>query len=326
MSPRVSVVMATHNRAQLVGRAIASVRGQSLVDWEMICVDDGSTDETAAVIQAIGEPRVRLIRLPRNRGASHARNVGIDAARADYVAFLDDDNEWAPAMLEALLARAADPDGAPPGVVYCLAYRENDATGRFAPPWRLIPRGDVFRRLLEGWNPWLSCVIVHRPALTAAGAFDESLPAFEDYDLFLRLAANGARFVGVSRPLLIRHEHHGRGAASGDPVRLRRGLEGLDRKWREAILGRTGRATYRRWRARLHAGVEFVAVRNAVGRGQRWSAWRRVAAMGRYLPWSIHFPALAAVLVVLGPTGYDRLAHLRDAVLRYGRDERPRRA
>jgi glycosyltransferase involved in cell wall biosynthesis len=65
MSPRVSVVMATYNRAQLVGRAIASVRGQSLVDWEMICVDDGSTDETAAVIQAIGEPRVRLIRLPR---------------------------------------------------------------------------------------------------------------------------------------------------------------------------------------------------------------------------------------------------------------------
>jgi GT2 family glycosyltransferase len=231
-----------------------------------------------------------------------------------------------PAILEALLARAADPDGAPPGVVYCLAYRENDATGRFAPPWRLMPRGDVFRRLLEGWNPWLSCVIVRRPALTAAGAFDESLPAFEDYDLFLRLAANGARFVGVSRPLLIRHEHHGRGAASGDPLRLRRGLEGLDRKWREAILGRTGRATYRRWRARLYAGVEFVAVRNAVGRGQRWSAWRRVAAMGRYLPWSIHFPALAAVLVLLGPTGYDRLARLRDAVLRYGRDERARRA
>ena len=116
-------------------------------------MDDGSTDETAAVIQAIGEPRVRLIRLPRNRGASHARNVGIDAARADYVAFLDDDHEWAPTMLETLLARAADPDGAPPGVVYCLAYRESDATGRFAPPWRLMPRGNVFRRLLEGWNP-----------------------------------------------------------------------------------------------------------------------------------------------------------------------------
>jgi hypothetical protein len=59
---------------------------------------------------------------------------------------------------------------------------------------------------------------------------------------------------------------------------------------------------------------------------KRWSACRRVAAMGRYLPWSIHFPALAAVLVLLGPTGYDRLARLRDAVLRYGRDERARRA
>ena len=75
--------------ADVPGVAIASVRGQSLLDGELICVDDGSTDETAAVIQAIGEPRVRLIRLPMNRGASHARNVGIDAARADHTSRSD---------------------------------------------------------------------------------------------------------------------------------------------------------------------------------------------------------------------------------------------
>jgi glycosyltransferase involved in cell wall biosynthesis len=94
-------------------------------------------------------PRVSVVMATHNR----ARNVGIDAAQADHVAFLNDDNEWAPAMLEALLARAAEPDGPSPDVVYCLTYRQNDAMGRFAPPWRLIPRGDVFRRLLarRGW-------------------------------------------------------------------------------------------------------------------------------------------------------------------------------
>jgi hypothetical protein len=181
----------------------------------------------------------------------------------------------------------------------------------------------VFRRLLEGWNPWLSCVIVRRPALTAAGAFDESLPAFEDYDLFLRLAANGARFVGVSRPLLIRHEHHGRSAISGDPLRLRRGLEGLDRKWREAILGRmverhTGAGglacmpASSSWRSGTRSGA---ASGGAPGVGwRRWGDTFRGRSISR----------AAAVLVLLGPTGYDRLARLRDAELRYGRDESAR--
>jgi glycosyltransferase involved in cell wall biosynthesis len=316
MSIRVSVVLATRNRAALVERAIASVRGQTTGGWELICVDDGSTDDTAEVIRAIRDPRLRLVRLPDNRGVCRARNAGIEVARGEYVAFLDDDDEWVPETLGALLARATMRDGPLPGVVYGLSSRRNDATGRLAAPPRLIPAGDVFRRLLEGWNPMLPSIMVRRPVLAAAAGFDDRLPAFEDYDLLLRLAAEGTRFAGVGRPLLVRHEHHGRGTISGDPKRLRAALDLLDAKWRETIVGRAGRWTYRRWRARLSSSVEFVAVSNAAARGDRGQAWRDAARMARFLPWSVQFPALAAAAALLGPAAYDRLARLRDAMRR----------
>jgi glycosyltransferase involved in cell wall biosynthesis len=320
MSARVSVVIATRNRARLVGRAIASVRGQTAGDWELICVDDGSTDDTVDVIGAIAEPRLRLLRLPDHRGASRARNAGIEAARGEHVAFLDDDNEWVPQALAALVAPAADgPEGPRPDVVYGLTSRLNDATGRIAPPGRLMPGGDAFGRLLQGWNPMVSSLAVRRTALTAAGGFDDRLPAFEDYDLLLRLAADGARFAGVGRPVLIRHEHHGRGAISGNPERLRAALDALDAKWHDIVLRRAGRGAYRRWRARLASSVEFVAVRNAAAQGRRGQAWRGAARMARFLPWSVRFPALAAAAALLGPAGYDRVARVRDAMLRYGR-------
>jgi hypothetical protein len=110
--------MAIHNRAQLVGRAIASVRGQSFLDWEMICV---------------AMPTFRACW----RRDSLEAGSGARAARRS--------SGSPPPSRRWIRRRAADPDGAPPGVVYCLAYRENDATGRFAPPWRLMPRGDVSR-------------------------------------------------------------------------------------------------------------------------------------------------------------------------------------
>src|SRR5438034_10787138 len=85
----VTVIVPTHNRARLLGRAVASVQRQTVDGWELVCVDDASTDDTAAVIEAVADPRIRLIRLPRNGGAGRARNRGVATARGDYVAFLD---------------------------------------------------------------------------------------------------------------------------------------------------------------------------------------------------------------------------------------------
>src|SRR5215207_9882789 len=94
--PRVSVIVPVFNRVKLVGRALDSVAAQTFQDYEVIVVDDGSTDGSADFIQNRGVAKVRVIRCPENRGAAAARNVGVAAASGHYIAFLDSDDTWEP--------------------------------------------------------------------------------------------------------------------------------------------------------------------------------------------------------------------------------------
>ena len=116
--PRVSVVIPTHNRAEWLPRAVGSVLAQTWTDFELLIVDDHSTDETPAAIARFADARIRSFRHERNFGQSKALNTGIEHARGEYVAFLDDDDAWLPAKLAAQVALL---DAAPPGVglVYC---------------------------------------------------------------------------------------------------------------------------------------------------------------------------------------------------------------
>ena len=109
----VSVILPTYNRAAQVGQAIASVVAQSHRAWELIVVDDASTDDTCAVVRSFADPRIFLVRLPFNCGSPmRPRNVGLQLARGDYVAYIDDDNTWRPQHLERLLAAVAAHPGA----------------------------------------------------------------------------------------------------------------------------------------------------------------------------------------------------------------------
>src|SRR5436190_11436655 len=103
MSPTVSVVIPVFNRAVAVRRAIDSVLAQTFQDFEIIVVDDGSTDDTAESVSSFQDPRITLIRHDRKRGGSAARNTGIRSSSGAYVAFLDSDDEWLPAKLERQL-------------------------------------------------------------------------------------------------------------------------------------------------------------------------------------------------------------------------------
>jgi len=102
--PTVSVIIPTYNRAHLVGRAIRSVLNQTYQDFEIIVVDDGSTDNTEEVVKSFNDPRIRYIRHEKNRGGSAARNTGIRVARGEYIAFLDSDDEWLPMHISRKLA------------------------------------------------------------------------------------------------------------------------------------------------------------------------------------------------------------------------------
>ena len=198
MTPRVSIVMPTRNRATLLPRALASVYAQTVEEWELIVVDDGSLDDTPALITAAAaaDPRVRAI-CTTGIGAAAARNRGIAAASAPYIAFLDDDDEWLPAKLERQLEVAAD------DVLVHTAFIETDgADVRLA---GLVDVGaDTLVTLLRGNQLGNSTVLAPRRALNAVGGFDERLPRLQDWDLWLRLAAR-LRFRLLPQPLVRIH-------------------------------------------------------------------------------------------------------------------------
>ena len=183
----VSVVIAAYNQAAWLGHAIESVRAQSFEDWELVVVDDGSTDATREVASRhTADGRIRYVHQARGE-RSAARNRGIAASSAPLVAFLDADDVWLPEKLaKQVTALAADPIA---GLCYTPA-RFIDAAGRPLPirkPPRAIS-GEVFARLMRGNVIILASVLVRRRCLEEVGGFDTTLNACEDWDLWLRIA------------------------------------------------------------------------------------------------------------------------------------------
>ena len=190
----VSVVIPAYNAAATLDQTLRSVREQTHRTLEIIVVDDGSTDATAAIVQqhASADGRVQLLR-QRNAGVAAARNLGWQRARADWVAFIDADDLWLPAKIERQLA-ALDAAGERVGLVYCW-YARIDHAGRIAgtqhdPRWH----GDVLEPILmSNFVGNGSAALICRAALVAAGGFDAGLQArgahgCEDYLLYFRIA------------------------------------------------------------------------------------------------------------------------------------------
>ena len=299
--PLVSVAIPTCNRAHLVGRAIRAALAQTFEDIEVLVVDDGSTDGTPDVLAGFDDPRVRRVRHQRNHGISRTRNTAIRLARGQWMAFLDDDNEWAPDYLERQLALAATrPDAA---VVYCRACvrdaRSGAETARPATLWQ----GKVFGPLLRGWIPLMSGTLIRMSALTAVGGFDERLRATEDRDLWMRLAPS-TDFAGMTDVLLIRNVGHGV-QLSRDPQLAAGDVAILGQKWRTAITNSCGRRAYRRWHLQLVVWAEECGVERAIeaGAGARVAAARCARRLFRFLPWSAPHLTEALALSVLGLPG-----------------------
>lgn len=193
-SPAISVIMPVYNRADAVGRSVASVLGQSFANFELIVVDDGSTDRTIEVLKDIANPRLRLIELPQNVGGNAARNHGIRAARADLVTFLDSDDEYLPGRLENTVRYFSDHPELDLLVDACIKR------------WPSVPgRRDLIRENPELWgNQAVLAALFDRrlfkatPGITVrletalrAGLFDEGLRRRQDYDFILRVARVG---------------------------------------------------------------------------------------------------------------------------------------
>ncbi len=301
--PTVSVLIPAHNRRDVLSRAIASVLNQTFSDFELLVVDDGSTDGTVAFVRGIADPRIRLLCLGSNHGVGRARNAGIQAARGGLVAFLDSDDEWLPGKLERQVARFRDATDQRVGVVYCRCAAYEHATQRERGHRHPLYEGDVFLRLLGGWQPpTASVVMVDRATLARVGAFDEAVPYAEDYDLWLRLAQASVHFLGVDEVLAIKHDSEG-WQLSADPAIRARALRILRARWGPLIRRHLGRGSYRRWQAKQSARVHetrYARVVDALARGDRRAAWKDSLAMFGSRPWGA-WPFRTFALALLGP-------------------------
>lgn len=187
--PLVSVILPTYNRAGLVRQAVASVRAQTLDDWELLVLDDGSTDDTSrlAAEWCAADPRIRYVPLP-HRGRSAARNAGIAVASGRYIAFLDSDDLFLPEKLARSIAAL---EGHPAsGLLYTPAYCFNER-GDFPCRYNRQNRsGRLYRQVAFFHRLPLTTptIVVPRHVIDRVGGFDETLDRFEDIDMWRRIA------------------------------------------------------------------------------------------------------------------------------------------
>jgi glycosyltransferase involved in cell wall biosynthesis len=209
----VSVVIPTRGRLDLLSCAVGTALGQQGVEVDVIVVDDASPDTTAAWVANRKDPRLRLVRHATQRGVSAARNSGVREARGTWVAFLDDDDMWAPDKLMSQLSAAT---AAGRGWVYTGEVHVDERLsllggGPPLPPAEAMAMLSSYNTLPAGG----SNVVVRADLLVAVGPFDVSLRRTEDWDMWIRLARTGPP-AWVCRPLLA-YRHH-RGNAGTDPA------------------------------------------------------------------------------------------------------------
>ncbi len=210
--PVVSIILPTYNRLEYLKEAVESVRAQTFTSWELIVVDDGSTDASVAWIEALGDARVTVLAHDHTANKSRLRNAGLARARAEWIAFIDSDDRWLPQKLERQLVFHA----ANRGVRWSYTGRVMiDADGNLMPavlfkPW-MPHSGRILERVLSlDANIALPSVMAERALLNEVDGFDEARGSAEDYDLWVRLAERCECGV-LDDPLLEVRKHRAAG-------------------------------------------------------------------------------------------------------------------
>jgi len=208
--PAVSVILPVYNRASTIGRSIQSVLDQSYEDFELIVVDDCSTDGTDRKVRSYTDPRVKYFRLDERVSAGAARNFGMRKSSAEFLAFQDSDDEWVADKLDgqvsALRRLASDV-----GVVYSdmeRIYGDGSSSYLMAPD---IAGPQIVNELTKDYsvaNIGIQSSVIKKKFIGEAGHFNEALPAYEDLELFIRLSRR-CRFYHMGKALVRYYETEG---------------------------------------------------------------------------------------------------------------------
>jgi len=221
----ISAIIVTYNRASFLPEAIESILGQTYFqknpqDWELLIVDDGSTDQTPEIVQKyLADPRIKYFRT-ENRGVSAARNLGLARAEGDFLGFLDSDDLWLKDKIQVQMSYLR----AFPEARFCLTEEIWIRHGRRVNQAKKHQKysGWILEKVLPLCLLSLSSALFRRKLFTEIGVFDESLPVCEDYDLSLRIALRYP-YHFISTPLIIKR--------GGHADQLSRKYWGMDR-WR----------------------------------------------------------------------------------------------
>ena len=235
--PQVTVITPAHDSAETIAATVTSVREQTFGDWEHVVADDASRDGTATILDRLAaeDPRVRVVVSDANRGPAGARNLAIEHATGELLAFLDADDRLLPAYLDRLvgLYAAASAEGRRVGIVACNAYLEGPA-GRL-PSTYADQHGDPDGATLTGLlrsNPIFVSALCPAAVVRELGGFSTECWGSEDHDLWLRIVEQGREVIGTPEPLVVYR------VAAGSVSSSRLGM------------ARTTQATYRRaWSA-----------------------------------------------------------------------------
>ncbi len=302
-NPTVSIIIAAYNSAEYIGETVSSVFAQTFTDYELIIVNDGSTDATE---QALEPFRDRIIYLRQNnRGPAGARNTGLRQARGGYLALLDNDDLWEATYLEKMIAQLEGEPGT--GLIYPNAVLFG------APRWEgklfqeIYPSSQpvTFEKLLTRECNVFASSLFRREIIQRFGMFDESLPkGVDDFDLWLRLAQRGVRFTFTTEPLVHYRKHHK--ALSMDALTMQRG--GLTIYQKVLAAPETTpdqRALVEALIARQQAEINLLLVRQMIAKRDFAGASQHLTQANDYY----HSPKLTllAMLLSLAPRTVARL-------------------
>ena len=232
-NPLVSVILPTWNRAHLLPRAINSVLSQTYQNLELIIVDDVSTDNTAETVAQITDKRIKYTKLNYKKtdtsyGATKARNVGLDTARGELIAFQDSDDQWLPEKLQKQVTTLTKAP-AKTGVVFTTLRRKENGVENLIPPHNFkLPPDNQYTSVLRKTNTVsLVTAIVKKECFKNVGVFDEKMPKYQEWELWIRIAKHYG-FLYIDEPLVVSYAQ--KGSVSTNPASKIVALERLLKK------------------------------------------------------------------------------------------------
>lgn len=250
---QVSIIIPTYNRVKLLHSAITSVLNQTFQDFEILVIDDASTDNTREVISRYRDTRIKYIHHEVNKGEAGSRNTGILHSHAEYIAFLDDDDEWLPEKLQ-LQIDLFNSCQQEIGVIYTGYLRVDWTKKKILKQTVPIKRGYIYNDMfIQNYVGIPSTIILRRKCFDLVGLFDGSLPYGTDYDMWIRLAKE-FHFDYIREPLVKYCVHQERISSHLD-ARIN-GLEILLKRYNHLFAANSKRHSY----YHSHIGMMYCSI------------------------------------------------------------------